>query len=65
MATGNRQHNAAQAVYDEVVGFGTVLHYNDGDRHDSQESAEWLRRARTKLDEQIAHLDSVPFQPDR
>lgn len=59
------QYDAAQSIYDEVTKFDVVLHYNDGDSYDSQQSMGWLVKARDKLTRQIAHLRSVPFQPDR
>lgn len=60
-----RQSEAAQHVYDAVTQFEPLLHYNDGDRADSQTTAAWLRKAQDKLTDAIAHLNSVPFQPDR
>lgn len=61
----NKQHEAAQEVYDAVTRFEAYLHYNDGDRYDSKISANWLSMARSKLNAQIDHLMSVPSQPDR
>ena len=59
------QREQAKKVYDEVTKFEVVEHYNDGDQHDSRESASWLIQAREKIDGFIEHLHSIPFQGDR
>lgn len=58
-------HELAVDIRDKVIQFEVFLHYSDGDRAYSLETAAPLIEARDRLTRYIQHLQSIPFQPDR
>lgn len=56
---------AALEIRDKTILFEHWLHYSDGDRASSLDTAVPLREARDRLNRYLAHLESIPFQPDR